>query len=158
VILGDVAHALAHLARFTGHARFTYSVAQHSVLGARQLAAEGYSAGVQRAFLLHDAHEAYTGDLASPVKRCLGAAWADFERRHELAVRARFGAPRDMPPAIRTMDLRMLATEVRDLFDGTPPESWNLPEDPIEDLRIYFWSPTRAKLEFLAEADRLDVR
>ncbi len=156
ITIQDVAHALSQINRFTGHSRFPYSVAQHSVLGARQLSHEGHTEGVQREFLLHDAHEAHIGDVASPIKRCLGLAWGDFERRHELALRTRFGLPRDMCKAVKEMDLRMLVTEAAQLLTR-PPEPWGIPAEPIEGLKIIQWDPVYARHAFLSECNRLGV-
>jgi len=180
IILDDVAHALAHLARYTGHASGLYTVAQHSVLGARVLRHEGHSDGVQRAFLLHDAHECVTGDVASPIKRAIAVLfeetifaavprkrwmiepsdpWTRFEERHRCAFARRFSAPRDLPKSVKDMDLRMLMTEARDLMVD-PPQPWGVPADPIEPstLRITrCWSPREAKGEFLEECGRLGV-
>lgn len=74
VTLPDIAHALARICRYTGHVRgASYSVAQHSVLVAQYLRDQGHTAGIQAQGLMHDAHEAYTGDMASPIKRAIAA-------------------------------------------------------------------------------------
>lgn len=68
----DVAEALARTPRFGGHVRGgAYSVAQHCVIGADALLRQ-HGPAVAAAFLLHDAHEAYIGDRATPVGAALG--------------------------------------------------------------------------------------
>jgi uncharacterized protein len=156
VCLEDIAQPLSLLVRFTGQIRHGYTVAQHSVLVARALRDEGHSLGVQRAGLMHDAHEAYTGDVSAPIKGVVGAAWSDFERRMELAVRQRFSVPRDLPAAVRSMDLRMLLAEARDLL-AAPPAPWGIPSEPWEGRISRVWSAREARGEFLEECYRLEV-
>lgn len=156
----DVARGLSYLNRFTGHAGL-YSVAQHCVLGTRVLRDEGYTKGIQRAFLLHDAHEIVTGDVASPIKIALrdvfrGSAWERFERTHRIAFARRFGIPSNVPRAVSSTDLRMLVTEARQLLPP-PPQPWNIPAEPIEGLRIVPWTPDRACAEYMCEAVRLEI-
>ncbi|MCA0404890.1 MAG: hypothetical protein LCH39_01895 [Proteobacteria bacterium] len=70
----DIAESLARQPRFTGHIRSgSYSVAQHCVLGADALLRETGRTEIAAAFLLHDAHEAYVGDMATPVSHALAA-------------------------------------------------------------------------------------
>src|SRR4051812_16341267 len=61
-----IAHALSNLCRYTGHSKRFYSVAEHCVLVSRlvdpRFAFEG---------LMHDASEAFCGDVASPLKKLL---------------------------------------------------------------------------------------
>ena len=83
----DIAHALAQINRYTGHAARPYSVAEHSMLVCDIVRAKGLNAHAQLLALLHDAHEAYCGDVASPIKTVLGAAWLQFE--NALAHRVR---------------------------------------------------------------------
>ena len=62
--LRDIAHALGNICRFGGHSRRYYSVAEHSILVA-SLVPEP----LRLPALLHDAAEAYLGDIITPIKR-----------------------------------------------------------------------------------------
>lgn len=71
ICIDDIAHALARLARFNGHTRTAgiYSVADHC-LWCSGVALDRWpdAPGVALQALLHDAHEAYTGDIVAPLK------------------------------------------------------------------------------------------
>lgn len=78
VDLHDIAVGLAHAIRWRG-AFGTYTVAQHSVLASYH-ACCAHSSEARRAALLHDAAEAVTGDVPTPVKaRVQSVAWEHFE-------------------------------------------------------------------------------
>lgn len=61
--LKDIAHSLALTNRFAGHSRIPISVAQHSIWVSK-LCGWPY----RKEGLLHDAAEAYLGDMTRPVK------------------------------------------------------------------------------------------
>jgi hypothetical protein len=119
----DIAHALAQINRFCGHARRPYSVAEHSLLCADLAQREGKSDLVQLLCLVHDAHEAYTGDQASPAKNAIGLSWAAFEHlqadrvRRYLQVTTGFAVHRQL---VHHYDLVALSTERRDLMPFDP--------------------------------------
>lgn len=139
ISIDEIAHALATSTRFNGHASRPYSIAEHSLLVAeiceRDLGVRD-PAGLLAA-LLHDASEAYLGDLASPVKWQL-PRYQQLEAEHEHAVAKRFGlrtAFAAFHQQIRRADLVALATERRDLMpphhqawealDGIAPITWD---------------------------------
>ena len=119
VCLPDVAHSLGQICRFGGHCKRHYSVAEHSLLVAEILRFRGLPAAGQLAGLLHDAHEAYCGDMPTPIKRALGEPWRRFESGIEKAVHAALGVSELMETwqaAVHDADLCALVTEIRALF------------------------------------------
>lgn len=146
----EMAHALAQINRFTGHAKRPYSVAEHSLLVATIAASEGATAEQQLAALLHDAHEAYVGDMASPAKWAIGQPWEVFEHAQEVAVHNALGVRAIMEAhraSIKRWDLIALATERRDLMPYDPATStpWHILDTPgrlvlpFDDVDLARW-------------------
>jgi hypothetical protein len=138
----DIAHSLAHLCRFNGHTREFYSVAQHCCMVAELVPDED-----KLAALLHDATEAYIGDMVRPLKQWMHA-YQDVENWIWERICTRFDLAQDLPPSVRQADLIALATERRDLMP-TDPAIWDCLigiEPMVETIRP--WSATEARLTF----------
>jgi 5'-deoxynucleotidase YfbR-like HD superfamily hydrolase len=151
----DIALALSNLCRFGGHSRAFYSVAQHSVIVSDLLAETGAPVDEVLAALLHDASEAYLGDLPHPIKHRseLGARFKAAEQELEAIIAQRFDLP-EASATIKPIDRALLATERR-TFSRV---AWEWPElDGVEplDLEIEPWEPPRAAREFLDRYERL---
>lgn len=104
----DIAHALANLCRFNGHTREHYSVAQHSLIVC-DLAPEKH----QLSALIHDATEAYLGDMTRPLK-ALMPEYRNAEQRVWITICDRFNIPQVLPESVIRADMVALATERRD--------------------------------------------
>ena len=128
----DIGHALANINRFTGHTLRPYSVAEHSLLVARLAPAEH-----KLQALLHDATEAYVGDLNSMVKRQC-PAFQELEDRVRLAVAQRFRVEPEIPQAVHTADLQALLIERDALYAVLPPRDWGIKakKHPDHDLWV----------------------
>jgi hypothetical protein len=110
------------------------------------------------AALMHDASEAYLGDLPHPIKHRsqLGAAFREAEEPLDRVIRDRFSIT-DASTAIKRIDRAVLATERR-AFSG---ERWHWPElagvEPLE-LELRAWSPDEAAEAFVRRFEELDTR
>ncbi|HAV79570.1 MAG TPA: hypothetical protein DCX55_02475, partial [Erythrobacter sp.] len=102
--IDDVAHGLAHVCRYAGQCRKFYSVAEHSILVSETVADFAYEA------LLHDAAEAFIGDITRPLKQLL-PDYKAIEADIEEAINERFGLSKAAKPVIKEADLRVLAAE-----------------------------------------------
>lgn len=139
----DLAHALSNINRYTGHTLKPYNVAQHCVLGSFRIdPAFAYE------FLMHDTAEGLIGDVSTPLKNLM-PEYKVIEKRVELDLARRFGLSYPMLPQVREVDLRMLATEVRDLM---PPAArdWECLRgvEPYADT-IEPWTPAKSRKMFL---------
>ena len=140
----DIAHALSHICRFCGHSREFYSVAQHSVLTSRLVPEDDAMAA-----LLHDAAEAYIGDITTHLKRLL-PDYQVIEQRMESAVFAKFGVAYPLPKSVKHADLVMLATERRDLMTVDESSWWaGIEGITPASFQISPESPDKAKQSFL---------
>jgi len=123
----DIAHALGNLCRFNGHTRTHYSVAQHSLLVSSLVPEHD-----QLAALLHDATEAYIGDMTRPLK-ALMPEFRMAEATIWKAICDRFNLALALPDSVLRADMVALATERRDLMPNHPGE-WDclkgIPEMP----------------------------
>lgn len=139
----DIAHALSNLCRYTGHTKYFYSVAQHSVLAAISVPQE-----YKFAALLHDATEAYINDISKPLKNLL-PQYCKIEDDIWLKIAEKFGLPEEIPALVKEVDLRLLVTEKRDLLE-TEPDEWTIIDKikPYEE-KIIPWSPEYAKERFI---------
>lgn len=144
VYLADIAHSLSNQCRFTGHTKWHYSVAQHSILVSLHC-----DPAVAMWGLLHDASEAYLSDIPRPLKALpgFGDVYLAAERVAMDAVCDHFGLSHGMPASVEHADREALATEKRDVM-GPEPEAWMPMPDPWRE-RIKRWSPARAEREFL---------
>lgn len=151
----DIAHALSHQCRFSGHVIVHYSVAEHSVRVAELLERWGLPRWVQLWGLLHDASEAYLVDIPSPLKSTpIFAGYREAELRLMVAVCERFKLSIIEPDEVRKADAVLVATEARDLMPFNPPHWIGLVEAPLPDA-IKPWHSYSAKKEFLARFEEL---
>jgi hypothetical protein len=142
----DIAHALSMQCRFNGHCQKFFSVAQHSVMVSARATSENSLWA-----LLHDAAEAYIGDMVSPIKHMTeNEGFRALETRVMRAVCERFGLPIEQPEEIKRLDMEQLAYEFVHLMPN-PPMPWNLPVD-LEQFRgttLRAESQPHAKKSFL---------
>lgn len=85
----DIATALSKICRYAGRISEFYSVAQHSVIVSKKA-----SPKLAFAALLHDAAEAYIGDVISPIKNDL-PRFQQLEKRVFNVILERFGLIED---------------------------------------------------------------
>lgn len=138
----DISHSLAHLCRFNGHTREFYSVAQHSCIVAELVPEEH-----KLAALLHDAPEAYLGDMTRPLKQWI-STFQHFEDCVWWRVCEHFGIAPELPTCIYKADLIALATERRDLMP-TDPAIWDclVGIEPMVEI-IRPWPAAEARLTY----------
>lgn len=137
----EISFALSNQNRYNGHVG-CYTVAEHCVRVAMQLPPE-----LQLSGLLHDAHEAYYGDIVSPVKRLLDSKFTELCDQFDDVIDGHFGTDvRHL--LVKEADLRMLVTEAR-AFGLWTPEGW--PDvDPYGPYDFCdTWLPAQADIKFM---------
>lgn len=117
ICLSDIAASLSKICRFGGHTPKHYSVAEHSLLAAKEAFISGHCAEECRAVMLHDAVGAYVGDMIKPLKMLVGYAYADVEKNVEAAVGTAFNVDfTKHAKVIKKFDQAMLIAEKRFFF------------------------------------------
>lgn len=163
--LDDIAVSLSRQPRYNGHTHgmHSYSVAQHSVWCAGFVRQRwGAPARVMLHALLHDAHEAYTGDVPAPVKAIpgVGEALRPVEDQLQRAIYQALGL-REPTPAetelVRAADAMAYSAEAHQLFPERDAR-WQVQPPPGEVLATIEtpWEADHARSMFLAWFHFLD--
>jgi len=176
ITLRQIVYSISKMCRFTGHVApahdpdAIYSVAEHCILVSRIASylhiwnqePERRAAAVAMDALMHDAHEAYVGDVSSPLKSLIRELYKPIENRAEDAVIERFRlTPRaQRSPLVKVADTMAYLIERDTIMPRlleTHPEHKYLPwpieyknnEKQIRSLfRVHCYSPAKARMEF----------
>jgi 5'-deoxynucleotidase YfbR-like HD superfamily hydrolase len=106
----DIAHGLAYSSRFNGQTNRYYSIAEHCVHVSYECDEADALEG-----LMHDAAEAYVGDVVTSVKRHLPGFY-EIEDAIEQVIAAKYKLRRPWPESVKRADIAVLIAEKRDLF------------------------------------------
>lgn len=156
----DIAHGLALMNRFVGQSKEPISVAQHSVYVAYLCAGTPWEAQA----LLHDASEAYLGDMSRWVKKSPQMqGYRDIEEHVQAAIFRKFGIPVDMQDIVVQADNFMVRHELTTGFLTTITPHRHPDFGPLSRLdreRVRGWKPWPwrfAETEFLRMARELKL-
>lgn len=170
--VADIAHGLAYSTRFNGQIDLPLSIAEHSIKVADSVEVEVPGNTYAELWaLMHDAHEAYLGDMATPV----------IEAVHKLSIRQvidelKFKMDRAIREALgleechRNLSPEVLATiKAHDKWAGVVERSFLLPDHPdwpshpqikggYKNDKLRVLAPASAKSEFLTRYARVRSR
>jgi hypothetical protein len=148
ILVEDIAHSLAFMNRFNGAALFPYSVAQHSLYVASLLPRKLKLHG-----LLHDAAEAYVGDMVSPLKKIM-TEYKMVEERISRVVADVFDLSYPEPPAVKKADLAVLSAEREQvLLPSYGPWYKDFPKPAAICIEVMSWVEVKEK--FLSQLQSL---
>jgi len=154
----SIAAGLSKICRFGGQCPRFYSVAEHCC-HALDLAVqddldcwETYAA-----VLMHDAAEAYLGDVVKPLKNNL-PAYSVVEGRMEIAISLRFDIDFDSCiDVVKQYDRAMLKAEKQTMWPEDREKWEGFGDLGDREIVLGFWSPTEAEAQFLRYASELDL-
>lgn len=145
----DIARNLSHINRFTGSTEVAYNVSQHSVYVSLLLEAWGHQHLAMEG-LLHDAVEAFTGDVSRPLKDLL-PDYRKIELKNEKAIFAKYNLPFPMDFLTKQADNAVFVAERRDLQPKCPQGMMDKEGNVIQaaPFKIVPWSAKKSEKEFL---------
>lgn len=149
--------SLGSIQRWTGHANRECSVAEHTVITAAIMQVLARNSDVEdhaavRAALAHDMHEAYVGDVASPLKQLLEqrapGVWASIVDPIQAAIDSHFGV--EVTPEIRRLvkladEMALQVDRESILSPSQRPWSWDPPRPPLP-IGPQFFDATSARM------------
>lgn len=155
----DISNGLSSTFRFDGQTQLT--VAQHLVNCAIVAAELKTDLPILPYAFLHDAHEAYTGDISKPMKNILNhdGLVSEVERRADKVIYQSLELT--MPDSetlqlVKEIDGRMLATEWLWLMPGHPSDH-GIMDEPFT-MEIKQLPPHEARAHFVSMFNQIFVR
>jgi hypothetical protein len=132
------------ICRFGGHSQRFYSVAQHSV----HVSERGRTDTEKRWGLLHDATEAYVGDMIRPLKLHM-PEFREVEDRILFVIAQKFDLALPIPSSVKEADEILLATEAHAIMGESCRNAPTVTGKPDPNLVIEPWLPPQAEWEFM---------
>lgn len=144
----DIAHGLAHTCRYAAQCRRFYSVAEHSILVSNVVE------HAKLAALLHDAAEAFVGDMSKPLKQLL-PEYSRIEKQIERVIFEHFNIEWPAPPEVKVADYSVMAAEQQILMPAGTNEWMRVERIVPADIKIHPLDPMSAKAAFLERFSKL---
>jgi uncharacterized protein len=117
----EIASALSKQCRYNGLVPWFYSVAEHSIM-VSQYIADVHGPDLALAGLLHDAAEAYIGDIVRPLKGVIHEAYDPIEAAIMATITEEYILPDDSEEIVHEADMAVYEWEVSHLRFG---DNWN---------------------------------
>lgn len=153
----SIASALSKICRFGGHCPQFYSVAEHCFHATGIAAKDKIGGAALRAILLHDATEAYLGDMVKPLKQIM-PQYSVLEAKMEAAVAERFNVDFERyADIVKHYDRLMLKAEKQSMWPQDSEQWSGFAEIGNVDIDFRFSSPNDARIDFLAMAKTLEI-
>ncbi|KKM05774.1 hypothetical protein LCGC14_1750690 [marine sediment metagenome] len=151
IYIEDIATGLSNICRWGGQSYQFYSVAEHSLLVEKLIEEEGKHPKLRMAALLHDAAEAYLGDIPSPIKARTMIGEQSYHQLEKEVLRAIADAL-DLNyylfenSLIAEADSDAFTVEAYKLF---PSKAYMFTVGEPKEIDIEFMSPEKAKQQFI---------
>ena len=144
----QIGHALSNLCRYTGHVTKFYSVAEHSVLVSQIITPKYALEG-----LLHDASEAFVGDVSSPLKKLL-PEYQKIEDRIQKDISRRFFLQYPFPEDVHKADKQLYWSE-RKVIAPAVDKLWHKEFRASRKIEPQGWAPKVAYKRFISRYNEL---
>lgn len=157
ICLKDIAISLSNLCRYTGSISYFYSVAEHSINVSSLLDDDLKVYG-----LLHDAAEAYIGDINSPLKSIINkltnGRLRQIENRIQDLIFEKFNLDDKYDKdSVHNADIMMLITEHKQLFENDL--EWECDKElSYTHIKLNLWHPITAYSRFIAECAEFGLK
>lgn len=149
ICIEDIAHGLSLLCRYSGQCNKFYSVAEHCIIMATY---PGFRKYHPLALLLHDAVEAYIGDIIRPIKQKL-PVYKQFENNFMFAVAYKFSLMPSVFATVKESDNIMLATEAFWMMPDKifiVKKKYGISKSMVDiSIPFYYFNPPEAEEQFL---------
>ena len=126
----DIANSLGKICRYNGHTLKFYSVAEHSVYVSENVSKKNAMWG-----LMHDAAEAYLGDIVHPIKSYLGK-FKQYEENLLRCIADKFNLCWPVPKEVKEIDVAILHDESLQVMESKP-QSWSQITSLPLGIKIY---------------------
>lgn len=155
--LQTIANALSRICRFGGHCPQFYSVAEHSMHATYAAMLDGLVGEALQAVLMHDATEAYLGDVVRPLKQML-PVYEVLEERMERAVGMRYGIDfKRWHDVIKKYDHQVLKAEKLEFWPDDAQNWTGFETVQAARVQFVFYEPQAARRRFLDMAAALKI-
>lgn len=137
----DIAHGLANKGHFSGFTPHYFSIAEHSIMVCDEFSIWNNEQpdDVKLLALLHDAAEAYIGDMVKPLKVRM-PGFVTVENRIMEVIAERFGLDISKIAMVKPADIYIQSIEYETFFHGGLGPSIQ---------RVNYLDPYRARIVFL---------
>lgn len=136
----DIARGLSNNSHFGGHCPKFFSIAQHSILVFQLYINDqgiDYDTEIGLLALLHDAPEAYIGDMIKPLKIHF-PAFKEIENKIMSVIAEKFHLDLSKMDLIKKYDLKAQQIEYDNFYKGGEYLIYLSPEAAYEEFLLYF--------------------